>query len=83
MSEATDRAQRIRETMGTAGWREILAILDERIREPKDRLYAIMGRKPEDLTGKTALKLAIRAKALEDFKEEVLDTQKLLQDSRP
>lgn len=68
-----ERAQRIREFLGSQVGHEIMAILDEMAREPKDELWEIMAKKPDTLTGKTALKYAIRSKALTDFKEALAD----------
>lgn len=81
MSAEMERAQRIKETMGTSGWRDILAILDEQIADPKDRLYAIMSSRPDTLTGKAAIRLASRSKALIDFRESIEDALKPLENS--
>ena len=78
-----ERAQRIRETLGTAGWRDISAMLAEQEAEPREELYAIIGRRPDTLTGKSAVRLAARSAALKDFRESIEDTQKLLLDNRP
>lgn len=56
------------------GGRLLVKILDEMAQEPKDELWEIMSRKPDTLTGKSAIKLAVRSKALRDFKETVDDT---------
>lgn len=77
-----DRARRIQETMDTPGWVDIAAMLDEQAREPKDELYEIMAKKPDTLTGKAALKYAIRAKALCDFKESLQDEVRQLPENR-
>lgn len=49
------------------------SMLAEQAQVPKDELWEIMARKPDTLTGKTALKYAIKAKALNDFAESVED----------
>ena len=53
-------------------------MLAEQSELPKDELWAIMANKPDTLTGKTALKYAIRSKALTDFKDSVEDELKAL-----
>ena len=68
-----DRAIRFREFIGSQVGHEVIAMLDDMAKEPQDELFEIMARKPDSLTGKTALKYAIRAKALRDFKQEILD----------
>lgn len=78
MSDQVERAQRIYDTMHSAGWRDISAMLNEAAREPEDELYEIMAKKPDTLTGKTALKYAIKAKALRDFMESLQDIVKIL-----
>ena len=78
-----ERAQRIRDTLGTAGWRDISTMLAEQETEPPEELYAIIGRRTDTLTGKSAVRLAARSAALKDFRESIEDTQKLLLDNRP
>ena len=68
-----ERAQRIKEFIGSQVGHEILAMMDEAAKEPEDELYEIMAKKPDSLTGRTAIKYAVRAKALRDFKESLLD----------
>ena len=68
-----ERAQRIKEFIGSQVGYEILAMLDEQAKEPQDELWEIMAKKPDSLTGKTALKYAIKSKALNDFKDSLLD----------
>jgi hypothetical protein len=51
----------------------IRSVLDGHIEDAKERLYRIMATKPETLTGKTAISLAARARALEDFRDTILD----------
>lgn len=68
-----EKAQRMKEFLGSQVGHELIAMLDEQAKEPEDELYQIMAKKPDTLTGKTALKYAIRAKALRDFKQELHD----------
>lgn len=65
--------------MQTPGWVDILSMLEEQAREPEAELYEIMAHKPDTLTGKTALKYAIRAKALREFKASVEDEIRILE----
>lgn len=71
MSEQTDRAQEIQHTLSTAGWRHIEAIRSSLSNDAREELFELMARKPDTLTGKVALKLAIRSKALSDLKEAI------------
>lgn len=82
MSDQINRARRIDETMRTPGWRDIAAMLNAQAKEPEDELYEIMSKKPDSLTGKTALKYAIRARALRDFMESLQDEIKLLSENK-
>ena len=65
------RVMRIWHTMNTEGWPDIVAILDEMAQDARESLIEIMVRKPETLTGKTAIAKANRTKALTDFKTEL------------
>lgn len=67
----SDKAQRIYDTMHTPGWPDIEAILDEMSGGPKEELWDIMSRKPDTLTGRTAIAKANRSRGLSDFKEEL------------
>lgn len=73
-----EAAQRIRETMQTAGWADIMGILTEISGDARGQLIGIIARKPDTLTGKTAIRLASRSAALTDFREEVEGALKLL-----
>lgn len=73
MIEASAKAHRIWNTMQTEGWPDILAILNDMTKEPQDELYEIMVRKPETLTGRTAIAKANRCKALLEFQDELND----------
>ena len=78
MTEQFEEAVQIQATMETPGWAHIMAMLDEQATEPKDELYEIMSRKPDTLTGKSAIRLASRCAALKDFKESIFDKLKIL-----
>lgn len=78
MSEQMDRAKRLQDMMYTPGWRDLETMLNEQAKEPEDELYEIMSKKPDTLTSKTALKYAIRSRALRDFMESLKDEVKLL-----
>ena len=77
------RAQRIRETIGTAGWQDILAIHQEKLTESREDFFNLMSSKPETMNLKAAARYAVRAKALEDFRESIEDTQKMLAENNP
>lgn len=62
----------------STGGRVLRDMLVEQAMEPQSELYEIMARRPDTLTGKTALKYAIRSKALSDFIELVDDEVKIL-----
>ena len=65
----SDRSDRIFSLSRSNGWMELVAMLDEQIAEPKEKLYQIMSSKPDTLTDKSAIRLAATAKSLENFKE--------------
>ena len=67
----TDKARRIHATMQTAGWADIVLMLDEMAAAAKDELFETMVKRPDTLTGKAAIAKASRAKALIEFKEEL------------
>lgn len=67
------RAQRLRHLMNCEGWSDLMAMLDEQISEPKDALYEVMTRQPHLLDKPTSIAKANRARALEDFKESLLE----------
>jgi len=75
-------AAEIQATLQTPGWQHIEAMLIEQASEPKDELWEIMSRKPDTLTGKSAIRLASRSAALNDFKESVYDRLKILVPTR-
>lgn len=65
-------ASRIQNTMSTPGWQDIIFMLREKKADYKESLFKIMATKPDTLTGKTAIRYAASARALEEF-EQVLD----------
>jgi hypothetical protein len=73
-----DRARRIAATMSSDGWGDVVEMLNTQAQESADTLLDLMGRKPDTLTGKTAIKLASRRAALLDFMESLTDEVKLL-----
>lgn len=56
----------------------MMSDLQERITEAKDELFHAMASRPETLTGKKCLSLAAKAKALEEFRDGILDDIKLV-----
>ena len=77
------RAERIRDTMHTPGWQDIAAMLNEQAQEPQDELWEIMAKRPDTLTGRTALKFAIKSKALREFYESLQDELKKANQPQP
>lgn len=77
-----DRARRIAATMSSDGWGDVVEMLHAQAQESADTLLDLMGRKPDTLTGKTAIKLASRRAALLDFMESLTDEVKLLASQR-
>lgn len=75
-------AERIKYVLQSQGWVDIQQMMDDEIKENRDELQHIMAKRPDTLTGKTALKYAIRASAIEDLKEQILGSQKILQSDR-
>lgn len=73
MSENQDRAIRINNTLSTAGWKDIEEIAKGKILDAQATLVGMMDSKPDSLTGKTAIRLAARQRALKDFLEEIYD----------
>ena len=71
------RASRLRHLMNTEGWGDIASMLEEQISEAKDAIYNIMTSNPDTLTGKKAIGLANRARALEEFKESLLEAKQI------
>ncbi len=79
---AHDEAAEIQATMHSPGWRYIEAMLDEQAREPQDELFQIMSKRPDTLTGKSAMRLAAKCAALKDFKESVYGRLSILLPNR-
>ncbi len=74
----TDRAKRIADTLSTPGWQDIEAIRSGMAEEYRQDLYHMISTTPDKLTGKAAVRLASKAKALEEFRESVEDELKVL-----
>ena len=64
--------------MGTSGWQDISAILDELIQETEADFSALLAREPEKINLMTAQKYAVRSKAFKDFRESIMDTQRAI-----
>ena len=73
-----DAALRLRDTMNSAGWPDMVTLLDGMISYEQEAVMDAMASRPDTLTGKAAIRHASRAKALKDFKQEILDSQQLL-----
>ncbi len=73
-----ERSEQLAAAMEHPGWSVAMSMLQEQATEAKEELWALMASKPDELTGKKALKLAIRAKALFDFRESLIDEVKIL-----
>ena len=67
----SQREDAMRFAWQSEGGAHIQQLLNEMIAEPREELAHVMATSPDRLTGKLALKYAIRAKALVDFKEEI------------
>lgn len=75
MSERSDRLFPLSQMGNT--WTELLALIDEHINAPREKLYQTMASKPDLLTGKSSVSLAAKAKGLEDFKEALISEVRL------
>lgn len=78
MSEQMERAHRLKDMTFTPGWRDVVAMLNDEAKGAESELVEIMATRPDTLTGKSALKYAIRARALRDFMEMITDEVRLL-----
>lgn len=78
MSPQIERAHRLKEMMHTPGWRDVVTMLNDEAKGAESELVEIMATRPDALTGKSALKYAIRARALRDFMEMITDEVRLL-----
>jgi len=76
-----EAAQRIQAVLSMPGWVDIKQMFDEAILEPREKLAHIMASEPDKLTGKTAIKYAVRARAISDLLEDIEDSQKALPQS--
>lgn len=77
-----NRAVRIQATINTPGWRDIVTIIDASILEAQEEVLGLMLRTPEKLTGKAAIRIAAKARALKDFMETIEDEVKILSPNR-
>ena len=75
-------AEAIRYCLQSPGWLHIQKMIDDEISENRVELERLMSKDPDKLTGKTAIKYAVRARALSDLKEQILDSQRILQSER-
>lgn len=82
MTFKLDRANRLRDMMNTPGWRDVVTMLNEEAKGAESELCDIMASRPEQLTSQSALKYAIRSRALRDFLESLTDEVKLLEVQR-
>lgn len=82
MSDQMAQDLRIWDTLQTSGWQDIRGIVMGMIAEEQDALLHAMGRKPDTLTGKVAIKHAARRLALMDFLETLDDKMRLLESKR-
>ena len=78
MASDLDRARRLYDTMQTPGWADAMFILTEQFAEAHEELIEMIGRTPDKLTGKTAIRLAAQARALKDYRESLEDEIKIL-----
>lgn len=81
MIDQMQQAQAIKSILQSGAAHHLWAMLDEMVADDTNNLIGIIAKRPDTLTGKTAIRLASRAQALKDFKEAVLDTQKILEPS--
>ncbi len=79
----TDRAQRIQHTLNTPGWVDICDLIDNGILEAQNQIFDLMLRTPDKLTGKAAIKIAAKARALKDLREDIEDSIKILAHPQP
>ncbi len=70
-----EQAIAIKNLLGNEAINALWEILEEMAQDHTNELLSIIAKRPDTLTGKTAVKLAARAQALRDFKEAVLETQ--------
>lgn len=68
----TEKQQQISNAWNSPGGLYIRAVLDGHIEDAQERLINLMD-EPDKLTGKGAIRLAARRKALIDFRDTILD----------
>lgn len=68
----TEKQAQITQTWNSPGGLYIRATLDGHIADAQERLIKLMD-EPDKLTGKAAIRLAARRKALIDFRDTILD----------
>lgn len=76
-------AHQVRETMGTAGWKHIEAIIQARLRYPEERFAAAWAKDPEKVNKNVVIKWAAYANGVRDTKEDILDLLKPLNSPQP
>lgn len=67
----TDRCERLKVLVSMPGWLDLISIADEMSKEHRDYLEHLMVSKPNDLTGKTAIARANRARGIKDLMDAV------------
>lgn len=73
-SPRIERAQRLQNLVTSPGWDDLRAIAMERIADDATgKLISILDSRPDTLTGKTAVRLASRRKAILDLFGEIED----------
>ena len=65
--EIIERANRLKQTISTEGWKDIKEYLENKTSGAQDELSKIMEKTPEKLTGKVALKHALTFRIYKDF----------------
>lgn len=76
MNISDDEAGVLRDFMNHPGYALAIGILESMKAEARDEVMHTMAHKPETLTGRTAIKYAARAAALQDYREELEGTQR-------
>ena len=59
--------------MSMPGWRDVIEMKDEEVENYQNRLISMMDLKPQELTGKTAIQLCAKQRALKKFFEDLND----------
>jgi hypothetical protein len=68
----TEKQAQLSQTWNSPGGLYIRSVLDGHIEDAQERLIALMD-EPDKLTGKAAIRLAARRKALMDFRATILE----------